>query len=182
MSKLKEKNIIWSNLNLNIEDWREDLMEEAECDGVENPSEEWLYNRMCEVNDMYLEDERSNLNIQLHSPIIVIASLGLWDGKHNGYCMIPSGNIKDCLSERNAECAEWYVDKYGNLRAMIYHHDGTNHYLYRVLKEHISDTMLETLKRKICENRLTQADIARYTLRIGDHIAKVYGWEIKKSA
>ena len=53
---------------------------------------------MCETNADYLSDERVNLNIQLSQPILVIADLGLWNGRRMGYKEIPSGNIRDCLS------------------------------------------------------------------------------------
>ena len=84
--------IVWSNENLDLEDWREDLEEE-----YPGYSDDKLYEIMCDTNASYLEDERANLNIQLAQPILVIAELGLWDGKHMGYKEIESGNIRDCL-------------------------------------------------------------------------------------
>ena len=40
---------------------------------------------MYEINNRYLDDERVNLNIQLDQPILVIADLGLWNGRRPGY-------------------------------------------------------------------------------------------------
>lgn len=52
------KHIIWSNYDLDYEDWRADL--EAEYPDL---SEEERISRMYEINGEYLEDERSNLNV-----------------------------------------------------------------------------------------------------------------------
>ena len=88
---MEDRHIIWSNENLDLDDWRDDLQEQyPDC------SEDELYRIMCETNADYLSDERVNLNIQLSQPILVIADLGLWNGRRMGYKEIPSGNIRDC--------------------------------------------------------------------------------------
>ena len=137
------------------------------------------YQWMVETNADYLNDERMNLNIQLSQPIIVIGDLGRWNGRVMGYKMIESGNIKDCLYS-DTDFTEWYVDKYGDLRADAVHHDGTNHYLYRVFKDGVSDTQIENLKDKIYMGKATRADITRITKRLGDEIAAVYGFPIPR--
>ena len=96
-----------------------------------------------------------------------------------GYKDISSGNIKDCLYTDD-DYAEWYIDKYGDFRADAIHHDGTNHYLYRVFKNNISETQMENLRNKIYNNKVTRADITRLTRRLGDEIAAVYGFKISK--
>lgn len=58
---------------------------------------------------------------------------------------------------------------------MIYH-DGTNHYLYRKIKESVSDEQLENFLDKIYTGSCTKADISRYTKSIGTHICDVYGF------
>ena len=93
--------------------------------------------------------------------------------------MIDSGNIRDCLYA-DTDYIEWYVDKYGDLRADAVHHDGTNHYLYRVFKDGVTDTQIENLQDKIYNGKATRADITRVTKRLGDDIAGVYGFSIPK--
>lgn len=138
-----DKHIIWSDMNLNPDDWRDsykDFLEINEIDG--NPNDEHgLYEYMVETNGEYLSDERENLNVQLAQPIIVIGDIGRWNGRVMGYKMIDSGNIKDCLYS-DTDMTEWYVDRYGDLRADAVHHDGTNHYLYRVFKDKGSKTFI----------------------------------------
>lgn len=119
-----DRYIIWSNYNLDYKDWKDDL--EAEYpDKTENE----LMQMMCEINGDYLDDERSNLNVQLSRPILVIADLGRWNGRFQGYKEIGSGNIRDCLYS-DTDYSTWYVDKLGDLRCDTIHHDGTNHYLF----------------------------------------------------
>ena len=128
-----------------------------------------------------LDDERSNLDIQLSRPILVVGDLGLWHGRRMGYKEIPSGNIRDCLySEQDMDYSTWYVDKNGDFRCDAIHHDGTNHYLYRAYKDGVSDTRIENLKEKLYRGIATRADITRVTRRLGDEIAHVYGFPIPR--
>ena len=78
------------------------------------------------------------------------------------------------------DMCEWYVDKYGDLRADAVHHDGINHYLYRVYKDTATDSQIENLKAKIYDGKATRADITRVTRRLGDDIAAVYGFTIPR--
>ena len=176
-----DRHIIWSNLNLEADDWRDSYKEYLEINGLDgDPNDEnKLYEYMVEANDDYLSDEKRNLDIQLSQPIIAIGDLGRWNGRVTGYKMIDSGNIRDCLYA-DTDYIEWYVDKYGDLRADAVHHDGTNHYLYRVFKDGVTDTQIENLQDKIYNGKATRADITRVTKRLGDEIAGVYGFSISK--
>lgn len=164
--------IIWSNYDLDYEEWRDDL--EAEYPGL---SDAERFARMYEINDDYLDDERRNLEIQLSQPILVIVDIGRWDGRYNGYGEIRSGKISDCLHSA-MDYATWYVDKLGDLRCDAIHHDGTNHYLYRAYKPDVRKSQIDLLKEKLFEGKATRADITRITRRLGDEIAKVYGFSI----
>ena len=169
------RHVIWSN-NLDYDDWKEDL-EEQYPELYENERIELMY----ELNGDYLDDERSNLDIQLSRPILVVGDLGLWNGRRMGYKEIGSGNIRDCLyTERDIDNATWFVDKNGDSRCEAVHHDGTNHYLYRVYKNGVSETQIDNLKEKIYYDKAVRADIVRVTRRLGDDIAKVYGFRIPK--
>lgn len=180
--RTNDRHIVWSDQNLDIEDWREDYKEYLEANNLDlDPNDEnAIYEWMVETNGEYLSDERVNLNIQLSQPIIVIGDLGRWDGRVMGYKMIDSGNIKDCLYS-DTDFTEWYVDKYGDFRADAIHHDGTNHYLYRVFKDGVTESQIERLQDKIYMGKATRADITRVTKRLGDEIGRVYGWDFPKN-
>lgn len=169
-----DKHIIWSNYDLDYENWRDDL--EAEYPDM---SEEERIALMYEINGNYLDDERANLSIQLSQPILMIADIGRWDGRYSGYGEIKSGKISDCLYSE-LDYTTWYVDKQGDLRCDAIHHDGTNHYLYRVYKPGIRESQIDLLKEKLYEGKATRTDITRITCRLGDEIAKVYGFSIPK--
>lgn len=79
--------IIWSNQNLDVDDWREDYKEFLEANELDDDpnDEQALYEWMEETNYDYLSDERVNLNVQLSQPIIVIGDIGRWNGRVMGY-------------------------------------------------------------------------------------------------
>ena len=142
-------------------------------------SEEERIDLMHKINSDYLDDERINLNIKLSTPIMVCADLGLWNGRKSGCRMIESGNIKDCLYS-SCDFNEWFVDERGDFRCTAVHHDGTNHYLYRAVKETTTEAQVERLKEKLYYGIATRSDITRITRRLGDDIANVYGFSIPK--
>lgn len=90
---LPEKRMVWSDHDLNLRDWIKDLA--AEEPGL---TREEYETRMVETNANYLDDERANLDIPVDGDILVICDLGLWDGRHSGYTLIPDGSLSDCLS------------------------------------------------------------------------------------
>ena len=170
----EDRHIIWSNYDLDYEDWRDDL--EAEYPEL---TEDERIALMDEINGDYLDDERVNLNIQLSQPILVIGDLGLWYGRRSGYKEIESGNIRDCLYA-DTDYSTWYVDKLGDLRCDAIHHDGTDHYLYRASKDGVRESQIDLLKDKLYRGIATRADVTRITRRLGDDIARVYGFSLPR--
>ncbi|MBR4744481.1 MAG: hypothetical protein IK082_09870 [Oscillospiraceae bacterium] len=167
---------MWGDIHLDYEDWRQDL--EAEYPDL---TEDERYALMYKFNSDHLDDERINLNIQMSQPILVIADLGRWNGRFSGYKEIESGNIRDCLYS-DTDMTEWFVDHLGDLRADAIHHDGTNHYLYRVYKDEATASQREALKQKIYDDKATRSDITKVTRRLGDDIARVYGFQIPRKS
>lgn len=169
-----KKHIIWSNMNLDVEDWRDDYKESCENNDMEyDPDDELaIYEWMMETNDEYLDDERMNLDKVVEGRILVIADLGLWNGRKSAYKIVDSGNIKDILGF-TYDCAEFYGDGY-NIRGTEVHHDGTNHYLYRVIRE---DKNIVNLLNDIWDGKeITSKKLNYYTKSLYKDVAKVYGW------
>ena len=163
-----KKYIIWSNLNVNLEDWQDFL--EEEYPNVKDEYEQ--YNIVSELNDEYLDDERMNLNKVVDGRILVVGDIGRWDGRVSGYKIIDSGNIKDILY---SECdyVEWYGDGY-NIRSVGIHHDGSNYAEYRVIRE---DRNIENLLNDIYYGKeISRAKLNYYTKSLYPYVAKVYGW------
>lgn len=169
-----KKHIIWSNMNLDIEDWRDDYKESCENNDMEyDPDDEYaIYEWMMETNKEYFYDERMNLDKVVEGRILVIADLGLWNGRKSAYKIVDSGNIKDILGF-TYDCAEFYGDGY-NIRGTEVHHDGTNHYLYRVIRE---DRNIVNLLNDIWDGKeYTMKKLNYYTKSLYKDVAKVYGW------
>lgn len=170
-----KKYVIWGNIDMNEDGWRSDFEEYLEANEIEmDPDDKTAYdialeNYINDSNNLFLDDQRENLDIQLSKPIIVIADLGRWNGRKSGYKLINSCNIKDCLYDES-DYVEWYVDDKDDMRAIAMHHDGTNYYLYRVFKDTATEEDIENLKDKIYYGTATQEDIDTVTDRLGDKI------------
>ena len=159
------KMLIWNNTP-DFDDWKDDLESEyPDC------SERELIDIMYENNEYWLQDERRNLNIDLPQNILVIATLGLWHGRRQGYREL-GNNLSQCLSVCQYDFQEYFVDKFGDLCATDIHHDGTNHYTFRMYKQ------IEALKDKIYAGTAEWTDIVKVTRRLGDYAARVYGWKL----
>lgn len=172
------KHTIWSNSIEQIDSIVNDCSFKEWCEEYEIDDDEYVrWNEAAKMNNEYLDDERMNLNIDVHSPIIAIADLGLWDGRKTGYKMIRSTNIKDCLYT-DCDYSEWYCDAW-DFRATMTHHDGTNYVLYRARKADVTDYKWDNFLYKLYTGKATRADITRNTFSLQPYIAKVYGWKYR---
>ena len=163
-----KRHIIWSNRNLDLADWKDFLEEEY----PEVTDEYEQYELISEMNMEYLRDERCNLSEKVDGRILVIADLGLWDGRRQGYKILDN-TISDILYDRDGEYLEWYGDGY-NIKATVSHHDGTNFYEYRVIRE---DRNIENLLDAIYNGEeINRKKLNYYTKSLYPYIAKIYGW------
>lgn len=161
------KHIIWSNRNLNIEDWKDFLEEEY----PEIDDEHEQYELIANLNAQYLDDEYVNLNKPTDGRILVIADLGLWHGRRQGYKIL-NRNVNNIFST-GEDYTEWYSDGY-NIKATATHHDGTNFYEYRVIREDRNiDKLLDALYNG---EEITRKKLNYYTKSLHPYVAKVYGW------
>lgn len=177
MKKNNNKHIIWSNMNLNLDDWKEDLLEDRKLNELDtNVPDYVLVNDMYELNSMYLDDERDNLNVTpTKGRIVCIADLGLWNGRKPGYKLL-GHNIGDCLSDfSQAEGLEFYCDRY-DFKSIQVHHDGINYLVYREIKSEYTSDQIDNFLWKIYNGKATQKDITRYTKSLKERIKKIYGW------
>ena len=82
---------IWTS-EPNYEEYRHDLEED-----MPDLSEEDRIAIFRQANIDGLQFQREEMSIKLGMPILVVAELGLWDGKHMAYKEIESGNLADCF-------------------------------------------------------------------------------------
>lgn len=157
----KQKRIIWTNDD--YEEWCEAMQSEITDEEI-TPE---YYADSCYIN---LQDERTNLDIDVDGYIVAFANLGLWNGRVNGAKLVGT-NIKNILSS-NCDYVTWYCDPY-NVKAEMTHHDGTNHILYRVAK---NKEQAERLVDKIAYHGMTEEELRRATKSLRYYVARVYGW------
>lgn len=170
-----KKHIIWSNMNVNPEDWKEsyeDYCSENNWLGdPENEDELWKY-----INDTLefrMDDEYENLNIPTDGRILVIADISAWDGHHQGYRIGTSRRNINEIFDHHYDSTEWYSDGY-NILAIDAHHDGVNRYEFREIRE---DRNIQILLDAIYNReKITRKMMNYYTRSLHSRVAKVYGW------
>ena len=161
------KRTIWQNIDLKNEDWK-DFLEEYHPD-IDDEYEQMDLIR--EMNSEYLWDERANLNKKIDGRILAIADLGRWNGRCSGYKILDN-NISSIL-ETDCDYCEWYSDGY-NIKFKGIHHDSTNYYEYRVIRENRN---IENLLNDIYEgNQVSRKKLNYYTKSLHPYIADIYGW------
>ena len=103
------------------------------------PTEDEIWERAAEMVDMEYEDMRSLLNKKYDYNIVCFADLGLWNGRREAHKIL-GHNLNECLKGfiQGDTNLHVYVDRY-NLCADESHHDGTNHYTFKVLKNDIGN-------------------------------------------
>jgi hypothetical protein len=154
-------NIIYSNYDIDIEDYR------AEYPDM---TDDQLHEIAVEYNA-----ERQNLSIELPENIIAFASIGLWNGRVQGYKEL-SGNVKDIFSVfPSCDYVEYYVEN-GNVKGKGCHHDGTNFCTFRMWKAGINDAQKERVLTAVYNQQPADELIKRYTRSIAPAVKKVYGW------
>lgn len=162
--KTAERKIIWTN-NIDIEDWRDDIKEWYDDEEL---TDDEIYEFASRENDENLECERANLNKELGKTIVMFGTLGLWNGTRTGWKLLKGTNLNDIFSGTCGDYVTWYVED-GDIRCEDIHHDGTNHYTYRTIKEDLSDWEFEEL---LAEGK----PIDELTEKLGHYASEVYGW------
>lgn len=165
----KNEKIIWTNWDFNEDNWKESYEDYLECN---NLTEEdcSLYDFIADEQDIWFNDERSNLNVDVEGVIIAVADFGLWNGRSRGGAIVGS-NVSQILSSECDYC-HWYCDRY-NVRFKGAHHDGNNYYLYRVAKDR--DEAQRILDAMVYDGK-DEKWLMRHTKSLRPYVSKVYGW------
>ena len=131
-----------------------------------------LLDLIYEADSLLFGDERMNLNKVLDGEILVIADLGRWNGRFQGYKVI-GRNLQDILSATGDDEAHFYSDG-KNIRAEGYDHDGHSYYLFREVKGNVDISVL--LDDIYSGKEISNRRLGYYTKSLAPYVASVYGW------
>lgn len=154
-----KRKIIFSN-DVNVEDYREDFKQWCEDNGIED-TEENLYDFVDTCIRWDYEDIISMTDKPCND-ILVIAHLGLWDGKHTGYKLLTRHKINSIFDVIQGDYFELYLNEDGEVMARDTHHDGTNYYVFREIRGNVDTT---NLLDNLCSNKLTSRQLGACTTR-----------------
>lgn len=172
--------IIWDS-QIDNANWLNEYKSYAEDNNINIPKEDSeiiesddFLNWVNEMNYIDLEDRKRDFSyIDRKYPqngYIAIADLGLWDGRRSGY---KKYSFLERMLYSDCDDAKWYIDETNDLRAVMYHHDGTNYIRYREWKSRVSNNDKEIFINKIYNNNFTEEDVKKYTKSIGQKIKKI---------
>lgn len=103
-----------------------------EDQGIENPTDDEIYDEIYECNRIALKDERFEFQSRtknLSNDIVVIADAGRWNGRKKGIkCLTSLEEIFDFMRQYND--FELYIDRY-HLKGIGHHHDGTDYLTFK---------------------------------------------------
>ena len=149
----------------------QNYLRENELTETDLSFDDWVYDQM----DCWLDSEKVNLDIPTNQ-IVCIEHLHLWNGTGNNYRFC-GNNIKSIFDYSIGDYVKFYTDRY-NVLCNDMHHDGTNVYTYRELKDNVTEEMFEKAFDNLMNKgqKPTSKWLCRYTKSIKPKVANVYGW------
>lgn len=167
--KICKKNVIWSNVDIDLKNWEEVFAEFEE----ENHCVLSLRDKIDLVDaylTMFKEDEQMKLNIELSTDLIDIHD----DPYGYSVSMINSRNIKDIFTTASGS-AEWYSDGQ-NINCSEILEGGIYKHNYRAIRPGYNAT--DVISKLFAAETTDDFDsvIYRYTRSIYPAVASVYGW------
>lgn len=134
-------------------------------------SDDEVYERIYELIECELDTVKNYvLDKPLPNNIVQIADAGRWYGRFTGYNVL-GDNLNNILDGMHHDIQSVYADRY-NVCGRDAHHDATNYYTFRVLKEGID---VDEFKRKLKWGTYKKSTIMRMTRSLRPYIKEIYG-------
>ena len=126
----------------------------------------------------YLDSEyqriKGLLDKELPEKVVVIADIGLWDGRRNAYKEYDN-NLSSCLNFfGDCYLAEFFL-KDEDVMSKQSHHDGTHYAVYRVYKKGRADEGHNAIHARIMKGEYPEEEIEKYTKPLGKKVRKALG-------
>lgn len=171
---MKDKRMsIYSN-NYDEEMWndtKERLIEQnEELWGKKSVNDDEVWECYYEDLNMYFGDLQQEVSSMKIGKVLMIADLGFWNGRKQGYKITNSSN----MFYSDADYIEIYADG-KDIKSENSHHDGTNYITYREIKEGVD---ISKLTDKIyAGEEITAHMLGYYTNSLYPKFKKHYGWK-----
>lgn len=137
----------------------------------EDFSDDEVWHRIFELIEADRDTVRNYiLDKELPNKIVQIANVGRWNGRFNAYRVL-GDNLNNILDGMHHDYQALYADRY-ELRGSDAHHDATNYYTFRVLKEGID---AEEFEEKLSDGCYKMSTILRKTRSLRSVIKEIYG-------
>lgn len=139
----------------------------------------------CMDQEIYLGDEKMNLDIRTAGDVIALAANGTrypefyGRGTRYGYQEL-TGNVNS-IFRISGDDREFYYDG-ENVRGTWANHDCFGDVVFRAWRSGISEKARENFLSLFCRGQASYEDMEKVTRSIGPDVAKVYGWKARKSA
>jgi hypothetical protein len=174
--------ILWSNENA----YSEEAVQEAKeqlfdlSDDVEETiasvSDYEAWNFIAADLEFQLDELKYTLDKELEGRIIAIASLGLWNGRKQGFSLLDY-NLSNCIHPNHHQDYGMYYLEGNEFKAKGMHHDGTNYITFRMIKN--SKTMPDYEYNAFLQGIVNETvDIDQYTEPLGNIVREIFGLPI----
>ena len=103
-----------------------------EDQGIENPTDDEIYNEIEECNCIAFKDDRfefATRDKHIEGTVIAVANVGLWNGRKDGIKVLQGfEDVMDFMTRYDE--FKIYIDRY-NIKGIGHHHDGTDYLTFR---------------------------------------------------
>lgn len=136
-------------------------------------NEEQITHAIYDDANMRYTDEGDNLYKQLDGQILVIANIGRWNGRHQGYKILDN-NLNEILNTFNNDDIHIYSDG-KNILSEGMDHDGQSYHTFREIR---NDKNIDNLLNDIYIGRkITPHILNYYTRSLAPYVNAIYGWK-----
>lgn len=136
----------------------EDIPESVKCDFMELNDRD---NFDAEITNL------SSIEIPSLRKVLVLADLGLWNGRRSAYKIATCDTYADVLRLASYE-PNYYVED-NEFKCDDSHHDGTNHLIFRLIHSELA----EKVEYEVPDNN---EFLLKHTTPMAEPIRKLYGW------
>lgn len=175
---MNNEHVIYDNdaCAYDFEEARRNLAE-ALGESPDEVSDTAVWDYIADETSRWHGDEKRNLDRPLDGRILCCGSLGLWWGRPTGYRIIDERNLNAILDQacRDSYTYRVYFDG-RDICAADGHHDGTNCYTFREIREDVGEDALDNFLDRLTDGTATDADMERFTRSLAPYVCEIYGW------